>query len=245
MKIALMRSQEAENDPYCECLQQLGTVCCIPVLSFNFINLTELYKYLASPDQWGGIIFTSKRAVEACRLVVTGHGLPLVWKNKVCFVVGDATSKVAAELGFECVGSECGNADKLTVVIKSSYSSTLPLLFVCGNLRRDTLPAFLQTNNICYKCITVYETVASVDIKEEIHKFVRAFGTPSHIVYFSPSGYRFAQQIWKEELTNSANTVRLVAIGATTATEMKDAVLVAKKPNPISLYEVIKDSNIT
>ena len=240
-----MRLQEGVEDPYCEHLQQLGVVRCIPVLSFTFVNLELLYTYLASSEQWAGIILTSKRAVEAIKLAVGQPGLPSEWESKQCFVVGEATSKVAGELGFACTGSECGNASKLADVIKSSSVSTLPLLFVCGSLRRDTLPDFMKSNNIAYKSVIVYETIACSSIRKDIQDFVTECGPPSHIVYFSPSGYQFSHHIWEEELAETADDIRLVAIGTVTSREIKGPVLVAKKPNPQSLCEVIKNNDVT
>ena len=242
IKIVLMRSQEEPADAYCERLKDLGEVHCIPVLSFNFINLPQLCAYLASPQHWGGIIFTSKRAVEAVRLAVESQNLSTEWSAKSCYVVGKATEKVASKLGFSCSGADSGNADKLAEKIKHSYLSRLPLLFLCGNLRRDTLPSSLETNKIPYQNLTVYETVAWDGMKVKIDEYIDKFGLPSHIVYFSPSGYQLAHHIWDKLMKTAGKDVNVVAIGSTTATDMIGGrVLVSKQPNPQALYEVIKE----
>ena len=234
-KIALMRQSDEAEDAYCKALQHLGHVRCIPVLSFNFINIPKLSSLLNSPQDWGGIIFTSKRAVQAVRT-----SLPHEWAGKPCFVVGQATSRLASDVGFNCMGAESGCAGALAELIKQKYRDELPLLFVCGAVRRDTLPLFMDKHNISYQCQVVYQSVACPDILEEIKKFVHELGPPSHIVYFSPAGYNFAHQHWTTVLGLVEN-VQLVAIGNTTWTEMgeDERVLAAKKPNPSSLCDVI------
>ena len=45
-------------------------------------------------------------------------------------------------------------------------ASLPPLLFPCGVLRRETLPAVLQAGGMPLKCLTCYNTVAHAKIKD-------------------------------------------------------------------------------
>ena len=243
MRIALMRSGGSAEDPYLSALYHLGTVCCIPTLSFNFININQLKDALDAHRQWDGVIFTSQRAVEAVNSVICKDQLQN-WKSKPCFVVGEATQRAAVQAGFSCEGGDCGSASALGPMIKQFYNPehNLPLLFICGQIRMNTLPEFMERNKIPFEEVVAYETIADVRLPSCVESFVEEHEVPTHIVYFSPSGYRFAHPIWQRFLGGQVDNVQLVAIGKTTAAEIMLAnpmVRTAAKPTPASVYEVI------
>ena len=45
-----------------------------------------------------------------------------------------------------------------------------PLLFPCGNLRRETLPRAMEEAGIPLKCLMCYKTVAEKDIEQTLRK---------------------------------------------------------------------------
>ena len=241
MKIALMRDRDFPTDLYCDVLSSLGTVQCLPPLSFNFINLDQLSAHLAAPHRWKGLIFTSKRAVQALKQV-DAYLLP--WKSKPCFVVGNATWKAAEKVGLNCIGSESGCGSQLGEVIKkSSHKGDLPLLFVCNQLRRDELPQYLTNHNVAFETVIVYETIANEHLPVLIRRFIDDHHNPSHIVYFSPSGYKIAHPIWSNCLDLEANQVTMVAIGNTTASVMSGVALIADQPSPSAVLAAIVDAS--
>ncbi|MEJ1273721.1 uroporphyrinogen III synthase [Cricetulus griseus] len=72
MKVLLLKDAKDDDsgqDPY---IQELGLygleATLIPVLSFEFLSLPSLSEKLSHPEGFGGLIFTSPRAVEAVKL---------------------------------------------------------------------------------------------------------------------------------------------------------------------------------
>lgn len=67
---------------------------CLPVLSFEYINLDSLRQSLQQADQFSSLILTSQNSVEACRRVSSnGEDVLSKWMVKINFVVGEATYK--------------------------------------------------------------------------------------------------------------------------------------------------------
>jgi len=117
-------------------------------------------------EQFGGVIFTSQRAVEAFTHVVKAQDkqglhrlLPAIldW-----FVVGPATARglnhLKDDTSLECTisGEETGNGQALAQFILETYhkpaatdgrrsANRLPLLFLVGEQRRDIIPKTLES----------------------------------------------------------------------------------------------------
>ncbi|XP_059517728.1 uroporphyrinogen-III synthase isoform X4 [Myotis daubentonii] len=90
MKVLLLKDakEEGGQDPYVRAawptqnlffrLQELGLhgleATLIPVLSFEFLSLPTFWEKLSRPEGYGGLIFTSPRAVEAVELSLEQDG---------------------------------------------------------------------------------------------------------------------------------------------------------------------------
>jgi uroporphyrinogen-III synthase len=170
----------------------------------------------ASQLEYGGIIFTSQRAVEAFSQAVVQirdgaeSGKSNVHKilsaNMPLYVVGPATARGLRALNLQCpiVGEDSGNGENLAAVILEHYNQwvkerkrKLPLLFLVGEQRRDIIPKTLQSDSLGADRIqvdelTVYETT-------EMASFRNAFSTTftsniktgislQWVVVFSPTG---------------------------------------------------------
>ncbi|XP_043087190.1 uroporphyrinogen-III synthase isoform X5 [Puntigrus tetrazona] len=103
MKVLLLkepRESETEADPYIQELASCGhTASLIPVLSFRLVSLEELSERLLQPERFGGLIFTSPRAVEAVQTCLHSltHKWDAVkdkWNEKSVYVVGKATASL-------------------------------------------------------------------------------------------------------------------------------------------------------
>ncbi|XP_036191539.1 uroporphyrinogen-III synthase isoform X3 [Myotis myotis] len=134
MKVLLLKDakEEGGQDPYVRAawptqnlffrLQELGLhgleATLIPVLSFEFLSLPTFWEKLSRPEGYGGLIFTSPRAVEAVELSLEQDGksegegrIPPVgdtgfqksvwkkslretWNAKPVYVVGNATASL-------------------------------------------------------------------------------------------------------------------------------------------------------
>ena len=118
---------------------------------------------LMAPRLYSGLIFTSPRAVErvhAWSALQDDSGLWATsclpaWQTLPVFAVGPKTAAAAAAfLSCEPRGVATGSAAKLAEEVISAHQAriisgdTLPLLFLCGKERRDTIPYLLAEANV-------------------------------------------------------------------------------------------------
>lgn len=220
------KKDEVHLDSYISVLGQQGgyDVTCIPVLDFHFVNLDLLTEALNRPDDYSCLLMTSQRAVDAISKAADaeagGGHLRSNWSGKTTFVVGSATGQLAESIGLKVKGAESGNSEKLaTILIEDMFSdsclSSKPVLFPCGNLKLETLPSSLRAAGLAMKCLTVYETTADGNLKQNLETFISNNGCVEYIVFYSPSGVKYAFHLL-QQLGFLANDVKLVAIGPTT-----------------------------
>lgn len=254
-KIVFLKSaKEDGSDPYVDLFQQNGfTACCIPVLSFDFIHLQELYTALQQPEKYSGIIFTSQRAVDSVERAIMKSGNKEEWDEKLCsgwkhipaYVVGKATAGAAGRLGFTCRGEDSGSSEALVPLIKKDISEkNSPLLFPCGNLRKETIPQSLEAEGVELHSITVYKTVVDTDFETKLKQHLEKQGVPDFLVFYSPSGIQFCKPVLQTLNISDKNT-KFVAIGPTTREgiikEGYSVSVVADKPTPESLLHSVME----
>ncbi|XP_066474889.1 uroporphyrinogen-III synthase isoform X2 [Tiliqua scincoides] len=234
MKVLLLKDpKESENepDPY---LKELGLdgleATLIPVLAFEFISLQALLEKLFHPEQYHGLIFTSPRAVEAVSLCLKNN-----CKEEV------------AEIGLVSQGENCGNAEKLAGYICSQeWTSSLPLLFPCGALKREVLPRMLRDKGIALESLTVYQTSEHPNLQESLRNYFSQQGVPASIAFFSPSGVKYCLSQVQKLAGDFVPQIKFSAIGPTTAEALvAEGVAVsctASSPTPQDLAAAIKKS---
>lgn len=228
MKVLLLKDAKEDDsgqDPY---IQELGLhgleATLIPVLSFEFLSLPNLSEKLCHPEGFGGLIFTSPRAVEAVKLCLEKDSKTEVWETslkekwnaKSVYVVGNATASLVSKLGLDVEGAHSGNAEKLAEYICSRESSALPLLFPCGTIKGDVLPKMLKDKGIPMESMNVYQTVPHPGIQGNLESYYSKQGVPASITFFSPSGLKYSLEYIQELSGDSFDQIKFVAIGPTT-----------------------------
>ena len=164
---------------------------------------------------YGGLIFTSQRAVQAFTSALEGID---GWRTSAFntpgvpfYVVGAATGQVLRDLhieGPEVTGEVSGNGEALAYFIRGHYNQRClwkrwarkpPLLFIVGEQRRDAIPKILNGPNISegekirVDELVMYETIQREDFQEEFLKLMNQTSPDSVIqwvVVFSPQGCR-------------------------------------------------------
>lgn len=257
MKVLLLKEpKENENgpDPYVKELGLHGLeATLIPVLAFEFISLQALFEKLSHPEQYCGLIFTSPRAIEAVKLCLGDNDKKEAWKNylgekwntKPVYVVGKATAGLVDEIGLVPQGENCGNAEKLAGYICSRESSnSLPLLFPCGALKRETLPTMLREKDIAFESLTVYQTSQHPNLNESLRNYFSQEGVPASVTFFSPSGVKYCLKHIQKLSGDLMPHIKFAAIGPTTAEAMATEGIVvsctAINPTPQHLTAGIK-----
>ena len=243
-KVLLLRSELPGPDKYASIFQEAGCeVFNVPTLGFVYQNLNTLAEQLNNPSQFSGIVFTSPRAVIATSEAMGGH-LDPAWTSKLCFVVGEKTGGLVVEkLGLSHLGSDAGDASSLADVISAKVNDrNLPLLFPCGNLKKETLPKKLKDANIQLHTCTVYVTQQHPSLTAKLKEYLEL--RPDFAVYFSPSGVSFSQEVIKH--ADCYQQMKHVSIGPTTRDTLeKSGIEVfgsAARPCPEAVLEIIMGS---
>ncbi|KAF2753728.1 uroporphyrinogen-III synthase [Pseudovirgaria hyperparasitica] len=190
----------------------------IPVLEHQFKKtvlkevqqLIETNAFSTSPSpKYGGLIFTSQRAVEAFAEIVQAIRTSstvdldtLLPSSLPLYVVGPATERGLKSLNLHCpiLGQETGNGDALAQFILDDYSKRFPqpakpaLLFLVGEKRRDIIPKTLSTASMTVTELVIYETGEMASFRSEftsVWQTHRERGvTTQWVVVFSPTGCR-------------------------------------------------------
>jgi uroporphyrinogen-III synthase len=224
--VLLLRTPR-EPDPYVAALETAGfSAHCVPVLRFEFVDRGALTERMQRSGAFAGLVLTSPRAAQALR------GIDLTaWQDHPAFVVGPATATEAQKVGLRSIGADSGSAEELAAVI-AARSFDRPLLFLCGDRRRDVLPDRLRDAGIALEEHIVYRTRGDA---EELAEAVER-QQPEWLVFFSPSGVETAEVL----AGPSWNRIRKAAIGSTTADALRasgfapDAVADAPTPEALA-----------
>ena len=168
------------------------------------------------------LIFTSKKAVKSVLKSDVKNVLSFP-----CFCVGSKTKNFLEKKGFTVI-EHVDYAEDLIQVINSKYKGN-SFTFLCGNIRKNTIPNYLQENKIAYNEIIVYETTLKpLQIKEPF----------DGILFFSPSGVN--SFLKKNTLENKT----CFCIGTTTSKALENRtknIIIASKPTVENVItEVIK-----
>ncbi|MDX1545967.1 MAG: uroporphyrinogen-III synthase [Rhodothermales bacterium] len=223
--VCLLRTG-VEGDPYQAALEAAGyRVVSQPVLTFRWVDPEALSAALGASHRWGGLILTSPRAAEALARVWTdAHAR--AWRGRTVFAVGPRTADGARALGLAPEGEEAGEAHALAERI-AGRPFAAPLLFLCGDRRRDELPRALAAAGIAVREQVVYETRLRTGFALD--------PWPDWLVFFSPSGVEAVQQ----NVLIDPRRARCAAIGPTTAAALRAAgwppAAVAPAPTPEGL----------
>ncbi|XP_061520052.1 matrix metallopeptidase-21-like isoform X1 [Phycodurus eques] len=169
-------------DPYIQEMASRGLqATLLPVLSFNFVSLNTLSDKLFQPEKYGGLIFTSPRAVEAVKMCLADRreewerSAKDKWNAKSVYVVGKATAALVRRLGLDPLGEDAGTAEVLScVIIEREVTSIPPLFFPCGSIKREVLPTALRENGVPLETLTVYRTAAHPDVEKNLNDYFAA-----------------------------------------------------------------------
>ena len=232
-RVGLLRQSSGPEDAYARALHAVGyEVVQVPVLSFTFAQPGRLRSFLETPEAFGGLICTSPRAVQAMTEAASEAMLP-PWRVKRTFAVGPATAEAVAALGLSPETPLAGTAEVLAEQIIQAPPAPLPLLFLCGNRRREVLPAMLTAAGVAWQELQVYQTHVQTDVS------LPEGPSPAWVVSFSPSGVPALQALLSE-----APDARIATIGPTTATAVQKRGLtvsaVAETPSPKGLVAALQ-----
>ena len=199
----------------------------VPVLEHRFKQdaLDQVHQHIVNGDftgsnagvrpQYGALIFTSQRAVEAFTNIVNSikheghHSLASCLPDSVpLYVVGPATARGlrALKLPNQILGEETGNGEALSSFILEHYNGIHPgagkpsILFLVGEKRRDIIPNTLQATDLPLERrsevheLVIYETGEMQSFQADFSilwkKQADVGNRRQWVVVFSPQGCR-------------------------------------------------------
>lgn len=234
-----------------------GEVLYCPVLSFEFVSGAEgrVQAALQAASNEGkevAVVVTSPRSAE-----VAARAVPLEFQPQPdqWFAVGEETATRLGRDDDSIQGAQSGSAQVLLPEIKAWFAEkedSRQVIFLCGNLRRDTIPNGLKEAGIPMVEIEVYRTIPDPNPDLPPSWTTTAPGEHRFVVFFSPSGVSCISNLPTE--SSLASDVRIVAIGKTSAASLEadaphilekasqESLLVCAKPSPDGLLAVIQES---
>jgi uroporphyrinogen-III synthase len=167
------------------------------------------------------VVFTSANAVNAVKEYIRDEPLQffcLSGKTKTTILENFTKAEIL------------DTADNATELAGKIIERGVPgVVFLCGDIRRDELPALLSQHNVTVKEIIVYETLETPVVINELCNAV---------VFFSPSGVRSFFSCNKP-----AGAITYFSIGETTADEIKkytnNKIIVAGTPSQEALAAAV------
>ena len=146
------------------------------------------------------LLFTSKEAVKSVLKseIKNVHSIS-------CFCVGSKTKSFLEKNGFKVI-EYVDYAEDLIQVIDLKYKEN-SFTFLCGNIRKNTIPNYFQQNKITYNEFVVYETTLKP------HKIKKEY---DGILFFSPSGVKSFLE------NNTLDNKTCFCIGTTTAKALEN-----------------------
>lgn len=218
--ILLLKTKSEPSDSYEEYFQAGSDFApsFVPVLEhkYNAENLQKIKNFFrddfTSSDarrKYGGLIFTSQRAVEGfARAVQEVPSTALEHFDLILYVVGPATSRSLKALQAshlrkcQILGEETGNGENLAHFILDHYDSAFasdskpPLLFLVGEQRRDIIPQTLMSQDLPddrrleVEEMVVYETGVMASFESQFRKELESNQAKKAVwvVVFSPTG---------------------------------------------------------
>lgn len=259
MTVYLFKGRSSkQEDEYESQLQSHGyQVKFIPTLSHSTESVKQLAELIAAGpgnQHIGGVVFCSQRAVEtwseanrvAMSTTMTAE-TTAAWRRIPVLVVGPKTAEQLERLEFFSDRAQwivANRASDLADKIQSTQQQQQQqhkqqLLFLAGDKRRDELPMRMADMNIPMKEIRAYATCAHPDLSGALKELEEQFGTNDWVVFFSPSGVKYVQQI----TTSLFKDTKIAAIGPTTAdyisSQQYPVHATAEQPKPEYLADAI------
>lgn len=196
----------------------------LSVMEVDFIQVQPQTIHLKSTPSL--LLFTSKNAIKS---VVSQENIYTQIQGLPCICVGTKTKNLAEKNGFKVL-QWAHYAEELAT--KLSPFAKEHIAFFAGNLRRDTLPNALKTQNILFEEYTAYTTTP------KSHKINATYDA---VLFFSPS----AVHSFFEE--NTLTEQYAFCIGTTTTDALKKHTtkyFVAHKPTiENTIIQCIKQLN--
>jgi len=235
------------SEEYYESLKGLAaSVTFAPVLRFERVEYgaKALLEILVAASEVNAVV-TSPRAAEVLVDLASKYGM----SGKVsCLSVGLATRNLLCKSGFKVLSDETAISAATLLPFVEKWASENPgkeLVFLSGNIRKETIPEGLTALRIPFQEIVVYKSKQVEKIELPGRVSWKGVNTAC-FVFFSPSGVKFVAA--QQDMQDIINTARIIGIGESTASAIRNCdelktenVFVCSKPSPEGVAEVLRN----
>ena len=187
-------------------------------ISINFLDITI-------PPGFEYLIFSSKNGVRAFLENLANSRQALKKQKLKCFCVGEKTKALLLAHGFRVLHSAQSSRDLGLYIAKEHHKN--PILFICGNQRRNELPTLLKEQNVALTEVVAYETRLNP---------VKQPGNFEGILFFSPSG---VESFFSGNTAGQATAYCLGRTTAVAASAYTERYKSAPKPAVESLVQMV------
>ena len=194
--------------------------------------------------EFSGIILSSQRAARCLSTALSETGTAMPEKLPVC-AVGSKSAAHLAGLPCEILGHGTRNAAELCDIIISKFVGVeRPFLFLRGDKSLDIIPERLTSAEIPLQSLEVYTSsqIQPKDVVLGLHKLDLPRSPHNFLLCCSPSAAEAVKAII-EHLLPPIDTLRVIAIGETTAKVLVDSGIVVCQtlaaPTPAALIDAI------
>ena len=149
----------------------------IQLMEYEAISIS--YKSFDITEEFDYFLITSQNAVRSLIVYLKSASDPQKILAKSAFCVGSKTASFLSRAGLEVSHFE-DNAKSLGEYLVEHHSGN-SFLFLCGDKRRDELPALLNDHKVAYNEQVVYETSLNAVALESSY---------DAYLFFSPSGVK-------------------------------------------------------
>lgn len=177
----------------------------IPFIDIEYIsNPAAVDQINAVSGQEHIAVFTSSNAIHAVYKILKNK--PANWK---IYCVGKVSEQLARSFWGDLVLSvNVNNSAELASMVAKQESNSLPVLFFCGDKRKDALPSMLQEGGFQLSEWIVYKNIATPQLVKKAYEAILFFSPSAVYSYYSQNQFPPDAQLW--------------AIGATTAAALKE-----------------------
>ncbi|XP_030374115.1 uroporphyrinogen-III synthase [Scaptodrosophila lebanonensis] len=191
---------------------------CVPPVHFVYKNLSQLRAKLQTPENYGGIIFSSPRCVEAVAEALQQAPLSHGWKLLRNYSMGEVTHNLAYKaLQQLCtIGKASNNASNLCNLIMDTYAQEpeLPFLLPCGNMVGNAVRLKLLQVGYSVDACEVFECKCHPRFSALMKSALDA-GKMEFLVFFSPASVPQIVGYFKANLISLAKC-KVIGVGSIT-----------------------------
>lgn len=186
-----------------------------------------------------GILATSANGVRALASVLADRSLP-VW------AVGDASARVARELGYAHVESAGGDVETLAALVKGCCDPAMgAFLHAAGSVTAGDLSGRLGAAGFAVRRVVLYEARTATEVSAGLAASLRAGGIDLALFFSPRTAATFATLVRAGGLAETTGAITAYALSSAVAAELAAlpwaAVRVAAAPTQAALLAALEE----